>query len=84
MHLPGGRSRQICSVDPQFDKCSKLSGQPRLSCFEGMDKYLMLNVVPWVPYLSAAVDSIIASNVTKWNFDQFAGTTGYAHVAVKA
>jgi peptide/nickel transport system substrate-binding protein len=79
-----GNLKNIPSVDGQFDKCSRLSGQPRLTCFENMDKYLMLNVVPWVPYLSASVDSIIAPNVTKWAWDQFGGTTAYAHVAVKS
>jgi len=78
-----GNLDNIPTIDPQFDHCSKLSGQPRLSCFEGIDKFLMNKVVPWVPYLQAAVVSITGPKVAKWQFDQFSGTTGYAHVAVK-
>jgi hypothetical protein len=77
-----GNLKNIPSIDPQFNHCSTLSGQPRLTCFENLDKYLTLNVVPWVPYLWASVDSVVASNVKKWGFDQFSGTTAYAHVAV--
>jgi hypothetical protein len=43
----------------------------------------MGTVVPWVPYLWTLSTHIISSNVTQWSFDQFSGSTGYAHVAVK-
>jgi hypothetical protein len=36
-----------------------------------------------VPYLSSFATHITAPNVAKWSFDQFSGSTGYAHVAVK-
>ena len=34
-----------------LDKCAVLADQPRLTCYENLDKYLMTKVVPWVPYL---------------------------------
>jgi hypothetical protein len=42
----------------------------------------MENVVPWVPYLWATVIGINADSVTKYEFDQFAGTVSYCHIAV--
>ena len=78
-----GNCTGIPSVNSQLDKCSVLIGQPRLTCYENLDKTLMTNVVPWVPYLSSFATHITAPNVTKWSFDQFSGSTGYAHVAVK-
>jgi peptide/nickel transport system substrate-binding protein len=77
-----GNLKNIPSIDEQFNKCSYLSGQPRLTCFENLDKYLTNNVVPWVPYLWSYALHITSSNVTHWDFDQFGGGTAYAHVSV--
>ena len=35
-----------------------------------------------MPYLLANVAHITGPHVTRWQFDQFAATTAYAHVAV--
>jgi peptide/nickel transport system substrate-binding protein len=74
----------VPSVNTQLDKCAALTGQPRLSCYESLDKYLMTKVVPWVPYLWSYATHISSKNVTKWDFDQFSGGIGYAHVAVSS
>jgi peptide/nickel transport system substrate-binding protein len=73
----------VPSVDSQLDHCTGLIGQPRLSCYENLDKYLMTNVVPWVPYMWSYVTRITSKNVTKYGFDQFSTTPAYAHMAVK-
>jgi peptide/nickel transport system substrate-binding protein len=78
-----GNCSGVPSVNSQLDKCSALLGQPRLTCYENLDKYLMTNVVPWVPYLWSTATHITAPNVTKWAFDQFPGGTAYSQVAVK-
>jgi hypothetical protein len=44
----------------------------------------MEDVVPWIPYMWAKTVTILGPNVTKWNFDQSAGFTAFAHVAVKS
>jgi peptide/nickel transport system substrate-binding protein len=73
----------IPSVDTQLARCSVLSGAPRAKCYEDLDKYLMTQVVPWVPYDWQSVAHIISPNVTQWGFDQFSDSIAYAHVAVK-
>ena len=78
-----GNCTNVPSVNSQLDKCNPLIGQPRLTCYENLDKYLMTNVVPWVPYMWSYVTRITSKNVTKYAFDQFATTPAYAHIAVK-
>jgi hypothetical protein len=73
----------VPSVDKLLDRCTGLIGQPRLACYENLDKYLMTQVVPWVPYMWSYVTRITSKNVTKYGFDQFATTPAYAHMAVK-
>jgi peptide/nickel transport system substrate-binding protein len=82
VHVTGSVSG-VPSVDSQLDRCAALAGQPRLSCYENLDKTLMTNVVPWVPYMWSYVTRITSKNVTKYGFDQFATTPAYAHMAVK-
>jgi peptide/nickel transport system substrate-binding protein len=76
-----GNLANIPSIGGDIDKCSVLSGDPRRICFQNLDKKLMEQVVPWIPYLWS-----FATNITgptgKSQFDQFAGSLGYAHVAV--
>ncbi len=57
--------------------------QPRLACYEDLDRTLMTKVVPWVTCLSPNNVHIVGSDVTQWQFDQFSSNTAYAHVAVR-
>jgi len=78
-----GNCNGVPSINAQLDRCNGLIGGARLSCYENLDKYLMTQVVPWVPYLWSKVTRITSKNVTKYEFDQFATTPAYAHMAVK-
>jgi peptide/nickel transport system substrate-binding protein len=78
-----GNCNGVPNVNSLLDKCNGLIAQPRLSCYENLDKYLMTKVVPWVPYMWSYVTRITSKNVTKYGFDQFATTPAYAHMAVK-
>jgi peptide/nickel transport system substrate-binding protein len=78
-----GDVSHIPSVNADLDRCSKLLAQARLTCYENLDKKLMTQVVPWIPYLWATTIHITSDKVSKWDFDQFGGSTAYAHVAVK-
>ncbi|MBA3431465.1 MAG: hypothetical protein H0U16_08300, partial [Actinobacteria bacterium] len=70
------------SVDSEIDECQKLLDQERLQCWADLDKLIMEDVVPWVPYLDATNVDIISENVTQYEYDQFSGEVGYAHLAV--
>jgi peptide/nickel transport system substrate-binding protein len=78
-----GNLTGIPSVNPDVDACQAKIGQDRTTCWENLDKKLMTNVVPWVPYLWANNAIIVGPNVTHWDYDQFSDTTAYSQVAVK-
>jgi peptide/nickel transport system substrate-binding protein len=78
-----GDLKNIPNVDAMYAKCSKLSGSVRTSCWEALDKHLMTDVVPWVPYLWQTPDRITGPSVKHWDWDQFTTTTAYSQVAVK-
>jgi peptide/nickel transport system substrate-binding protein len=78
-----GSVANVPSVNKDLDACQQTLGDARFSCYGQLDKKLSTDVIPWVPWLWANYDNLISKNVTKWDFDQFAATTSYAHVAVK-
>ena len=79
-----GSVTDVPSINADLDKCGVLSGSPRINCYAALDKKLTTQVVPWVPYLWSYAQSVSSQNVTQFVFDQFGGTIGYAHVAVKS
>ena len=79
-----GNINNVPTIDPLADRCQKLVGNPRITCYANIDRVLTTQIVPWVPYLWANNVFIIGPNVTKWNFDQSSGYPGLAHVAVKS
>jgi ABC-type transport system substrate-binding protein len=78
-----GNLNNVPSVNADLDKCANLVGPAHTACYAQLDKKLMTQVVPWVPYLWSTVTRITSKNVTKYEFDQFATTPAYAHLAVK-
>src|SRR4051794_7814912 len=78
-----GNLNNIPSVNSDIDKCIVKTGQPRINCWEGVDKKLMTQVVPWVPYLWSNNVTIVGPKVTHWNYDQFSDGTAYSQVSVK-
>src|SRR6476646_4438230 len=73
-----GNLNNVPTVDAQINTCSAELAQTRTNCWEGIDKLLMTNVVPWVPYLWPNNVFIIGPNVTHWNYDQFTDGPAYS------
>ena len=78
-----GNLTNVPSVDPDIDKCQGELGDARTTCWENLDKKLMEQVVPWVPYLWPNNVFIIGPTVTHWNYDQFTDGPAYSSVSVK-
>jgi peptide/nickel transport system substrate-binding protein len=75
--------RGIPSVDADIDSCAVLlPGEDRLSCWVELDRKLMNEVVPWIPYLDANRIIITSDDVRNYEFDQFSGELSYAHVGL--
>jgi peptide/nickel transport system substrate-binding protein len=76
----------VPSVDDDIANCSQVALEGDVDattqCWIDLDKKLMEDVVPWVPYLWPNVITTIGPAVTNWEFDQFAGTTAFSKVAV--
>jgi peptide/nickel transport system substrate-binding protein len=74
---------EVPSVDDQEETCAELDpGDERFKCWAELDKELMENVVPWVPYLFDNSVDILSDNVQNYSFDQFAGLAAFDSIAV--
>jgi peptide/nickel transport system substrate-binding protein len=78
-----GNLTNVPSVNGDIDKCAVKLGQDRITCWENIDKKLMTQIVPWVPYLWPNNVFIVAPNVTHWNYDQFTDGPAYSLVSMK-
>jgi peptide/nickel transport system substrate-binding protein len=78
-----GSINNVPSVDKDIDACSAKLASERTTCWENLDKKLMEQVVPWVPYLWPNNVFIVGPNVTHWNYDQFTDGPAYSLVSVK-
>ncbi len=75
----------IPSVDADIDACQEIAldkPDDRNQCYADLDKKLMEEAVPWVPYLWANNITVTGSTVTKFEFDQFSGYLSYTQMAV--
>lgn len=78
--LPAGG---VPSADADIDNCQKLpSGDARVTCWADLDKKLMNDVVPWVPYLWANNITVVSDAITKYEHDQFTGEMSLVHIAI--
>jgi peptide/nickel transport system substrate-binding protein len=78
-----GNLANIPSVNADIDACIAKIGEDRTTCWENLDKKLMTDVVPWVPYLWSNNVTIVGPKVTHWNYDQFSDGSAYSQVSVK-
>ena len=73
----------VPSVDDKVNECSDTApGDARYQCWADLDKQLMEDVVPWVPYVFDVNVRIISANVVNYSFDQFAGDPAIDQLAV--
>jgi peptide/nickel transport system substrate-binding protein len=73
------------SVDADIDNCKLIAltdEQGGLDCWNDLDKKLMEEIVPWIPYLWPNILTTIGPAVTAWDFDQFSGVTAFSKIAV--
>lgn len=78
-----GNLDNVPSINADIDVCIAKIGQARTDCWMNLDKKVMTQVVPWVPYLWSSNVAIVGPKVTHWNYDQFSDGTAYSQVSVK-
>lgn len=72
----------IPNIDSRIDLCSELAGTARTDCWVELDRSLMEDVVPWIPYLDANHLLITSNAVRPFEFDQFSGEAAYSRLGV--
>jgi peptide/nickel transport system substrate-binding protein len=75
-------SNGVPSVDAKLNQCEVLSGASRVNCWVAFDKYMMTDVVAWVPYMWGNYVNITAPDVTRYVVDQATGSISLTQIAV--
>jgi hypothetical protein len=65
-----------------MNECTNLTGDERVSCWADIDRLLMEDVVPFVPYLFDNNVDITSQRVVNYTFDQFAGLAAWDKMAL--
>ena len=79
----GYKVTSVPSVDDAMNKCTAETGDARVACWADVDKTLMEEVVPWVPYLFDNNVDVFSSRIVNYQFDQFAGLMALDQIAVQ-
>ena len=68
------RAPTVPSVDDKLAECAALPiGDPRYTCWANLDKFLMEDVVPWVPVTFSNENDITSTRVVNYSFDYSMG-----------
>ena len=64
----------VPSVDDKLSECSALPvGDERTQCWADLDKYLMEEVVPWVPRTFTNATDIVVANIVNYSLRRVRG-----------
>jgi peptide/nickel transport system substrate-binding protein len=73
----------VPSVNDEIDECIAIADDTeRTACWGNLDKTIMEEAVPWIPWLWRNYTNTISEAVTNWDFDQSTGMQAWQHVAV--
>ncbi len=73
----------VPSVDDQLAACKALPvGDERTQCWADFDKFMMEEIVPYVPRTFTNINEIYSTNIVNHSFSEFAGQTAFDHLAV--
>jgi ABC-type transport system substrate-binding protein len=74
----------VPNVDAKMAECSAIpvaSLDERATCWANFDKYMMEDVVPWVPKTFTNSNDITSSRVTNYSFDYYGQSAGFGNFA---
>jgi ABC-type transport system substrate-binding protein len=72
----------VPSVDSDIARCDPLMGDARIRCWADLDRKIMTEIVPWVPYLFDVNVDITSKRLLNYTFDSFAGMASLDHLAL--
>ena len=73
---------KLPSIDDTMAKCVELQGEEQQSCYAEQSRIIMEEGMTWVPWAWGKNLIITSPSVTQYVFDQNAGDTAWAHIAV--
>jgi peptide/nickel transport system substrate-binding protein len=73
----------VPSVDDQLTACAAKTGDDRVTCWVNLDRDLMENVVPWVPFLFDNSVELFSTRIAHYSYDQFAGVMALDQIAIQ-
>ncbi|HEX5950792.1 MAG TPA: ABC transporter substrate-binding protein [Actinomycetota bacterium] len=73
---------RVPSVDERVDRCVSMVGSEQLECWVGLDRYLMEQVAPVVPFMQERSARVVSPRVESFSFDQFTGTLAFDQMAL--
>ena len=75
----------IPNFDADIDRCQDIpntEADQRNQCYADLDRKIMEQGVPWIPYLWANNITVTGPSVTRFEFDQFSGYLSVTQIAV--
>ena len=80
--IPAGAT--IPNMDADIDSCQKIpvTDASRVTCWADLDRKLMEQAVPWIPYLWNNQPTVTNPSLTHFEFDQFSAYISMTEVAV--
>jgi len=73
---------EVPSIDDRIGRCMGTTGSDQLECWVGLDRYLMEEVVPSIPFMQIRTADIVSPRVASFSFDQFAGVLAFDRIAL--
>jgi peptide/nickel transport system substrate-binding protein len=70
------------TVNTMIDKCQPETGDSRNACWADMDKYLMENVVPWIPWRWGKNQYLYSNRISKFTVTQFSAGSDLTQIAL--
>ena len=74
----------VPSADEKISECKAAAGDARTTCWAELDRLLMEEIVPWVPYLFDNNIDLLSERISNYSFDQFASLAAYDQMAIAA
>ena len=74
---------EVPSIDEAMDECVALpAGDERVSCWADIDRMLMEEFVPFVPYVFDNTIDLLSERIVNYSFDQDSGLAAWDRIAI--
>ena len=80
-----GNFENVPSVDADIEACQKLTDtEEREQCWQDLDKKLMEEVVPWIPFNESKDAFVVGPRTANVFYDQASGELSWSHIGIAA